>query len=91
MEKLASSGIRVRSPWAGYNLTNDPNEYIQQIDKNFITIDPSEHVNSMKTVQTGEAAELQSRIYFDNLIRSNYTDELGSNVQNVEKKFNIQL
>ena len=75
MEKLASSGIEVRSPWAGYNLTNDPNKYIQQIDENYIIIDPSEHVDSMKTVQTGEAAELQSRIYFDYLIRNNYTDE----------------
>ena len=74
LEDLASSGMQVRSPW-GYNLTNDPNEYIEQIDENFAVIDPSEHVNSMKTVQTGEAAELQSRIYYDYLIRNNYTNE----------------
>ena len=66
--------MQVRSPW-GYSLTNDPNEYIEQIDEKFAVIDPSEHVNSMKTVQTGEAAELQSRIYFDYLIRKHYTNE----------------
>ena len=74
MEDLASSGMQVRSPW-GYSLTNDPNEYIQKIDKNFAVIDPSEHVISMKNVFNGEAVEMQSRIYYDYLLRNNYTNE----------------
>ena len=74
LEDLASSGMQVRSFW-GYSLTNDPNEYIQKIDKNFAVIDPSEHENFMKNVFNGEAVEMSNRIYYDYLLRNNYTNE----------------
>ena len=74
LEQLASSGMQVRLPW-GYSLTNDPNEYIQKIDENFAVIDASEHAKSMKNVFNGEAVEMQSRIYYDYLLRNNYTNE----------------
>ena len=60
-------------------MTNDPNYYIRQIGENFALIDPAEHPNNMKTVENGETVELQSRIYYDYLIRKSYTNEYAHN------------
>ena len=64
----------VESPW-GYNLSNNPNEFIQRIKENFAVINPAEEAVSMKRVANGEIGQLQSRLYFDYLIRSNFTNQ----------------
>ena len=57
-----------------WNLTNHPNEYVQQIKKKLRVIDTSEDAASLKKAVNGEIIKLQSRLFFDFLIRKNYTD-----------------
>ena len=57
-----------------WNLTNNPNEYVQQIKKKLRVIDMSEDAASLKKAVNGEIIKLQSRLFFDFLIRKNYTD-----------------
>ena len=57
-----------------WNLTNNPNEYVQQIQKKLRVIDMSEDAASLKKAVNGEIIKLQSRLFYDFLIRKNYTD-----------------
>ena len=84
LEQVASLDIRIESEYA-WDLTNHPNEYVQQIDQDLVTIDISEDANSYKKAFKGEILKLQSKIFFDYVIRKNWTDKwvLGLNLHNI--------
>ena len=65
--------MRIESEY-GWNLTNHPNDHVEQIDQNLVTIDISEDINSYKKASEGEILKLQSRLFLDYVIRKNWTD-----------------
>ena len=71
---MASLDMRIESEFA-WDLTNHPNDYVQQIDQDLVTIDISEDANSYKKAFNGEILKLQSRLFFDYVIRKNWTDK----------------
>ena len=70
---MAALNKWIESEYA-WNLTNNPNEYVQQIQKKLRVIDMSEDAASLKKAVNGEIIKLQSRLFYDFLIRKNYTD-----------------
>ena len=76
--------MRIESEYA-WDLNNHPNEYVQQIDQGLVTIDISEDANSYKKAFKGEILKLQSKIFFDYVIRKNWTDKWvqGLNLHNI--------
>ena len=76
--------MRIESEFA-WDLTNHPNDYVQQIDQDLVIIDISEDASSYKKAFNGEILKLQSRLFFDYVIRKNWTDQWvqGLNLHNI--------
>ena len=54
---------------------NHPSDLVRQIEANIVSIDMTKDANSYKKMVKGEIIKIQSRIFFDYLIRLNYTNQ----------------
>ena len=71
---MANLNKRIESEYA-FNLTNHPNEHVNQIEQNLVNIDITEDANSYQKAYKGEILKFQSRLFFDYVIRKNWTDK----------------
>ena len=76
LQGLAASGTPVEIPYP-YEYGTDPNVYVQKIEQNVIDVDQTAAglISGMTKVVNGEIGQLYSRISYDYLIRSSYTDQ----------------
>ena len=71
---MANLNKRIESEYA-FNLTNHPNDHVMQIEQNLVNIDITEDANSYQKAYKGEILKFQSRLFFDYVIRKNWTDQ----------------
>ena len=71
---MANLNKRIESEYA-FNLTNHPNEHVNQIEQNLVNIDITEDTKSYQKAHKGEILKFQSRLFFDYVIRKNWTDQ----------------